>query len=79
LYNNGSTYESIVPQRVYMGDNTILKAINKRIVKTTMQIGGKIFVTWGEIVALNHYYLLEGKIEETRSTLYYSTKKSYLH
>ncbi len=62
-----------------MGDNTILKAINKRIVKTTMQIGGKIFVTWGEIVALNHYYLLEGKIEETRSTLYYSTKKSYLH
>jgi hypothetical protein len=31
-----------------------------------------------EIVAPNHYHLLKGKTEGTRSMLYYSTKQNYL-
>jgi hypothetical protein len=30
------TYESIVPQKVYMGDDTILEAIGKGSIKATM-------------------------------------------
>jgi hypothetical protein len=39
-----TTYESIVPQKVYMGDDTILEAIDKRSIKATMQVGGKMLL-----------------------------------
>jgi hypothetical protein len=34
-----TTYESIVLGKVYMGDDTILEAIGKGNIKSTMQIG----------------------------------------
>jgi len=40
-----TTYESIVPWKVYMGDDTILEAIGKRNIKATMQVGGKVLFT----------------------------------
>jgi hypothetical protein len=39
-----TTYESIIPQKVYMGDDTILEAIDKRSIKATMQVGGKMLL-----------------------------------
>jgi hypothetical protein len=33
----------------------------------------------GEIVALDPYYLLRGKIKGTKSTPYYSIKRNYPH
>jgi hypothetical protein len=33
----------------------------------------------GEIATPNHYCPLEGETEGTKLTLYYSTKKNYLH
>jgi hypothetical protein len=39
------TYESIIPQRVYMGDDTILEAIGNGSIKATMQVGGKMLLT----------------------------------
>jgi hypothetical protein len=38
-------YESIVLQKVYMGDDTILEAIGKGSIKATMQVGGKMLFT----------------------------------
>jgi hypothetical protein len=38
-------YKSIVPQKVHMGDDTILEAIGKRNIKVTMQVGGKMLFT----------------------------------
>jgi hypothetical protein len=40
-----TTYESIVPRKVYMGDDTILEAIGKGNIKATMQVGGKMLLT----------------------------------
>ncbi len=40
-----TTYESIVPQKVYMGDDTILEAIDKGSIKATMQVGGRVLFT----------------------------------
>jgi hypothetical protein len=33
----------------------------------------------GEIVAFDHYHPLEGKIEGTKSTPYYSKERNYPH
>jgi hypothetical protein len=38
-------YEPIVPQRAYMGDDTILEAIDKGNIKATMQVVGKVLFT----------------------------------
>jgi len=35
-------YERISLKKVYMGDDTILKAIGKRNIKATMQVGGEL-------------------------------------
>jgi hypothetical protein len=35
-------YERISPRRVFMGDDTILEAIGKGNIKTTMQVGGEL-------------------------------------
>jgi hypothetical protein len=35
-----TTYKSIVLNKVYMGDDTILKAIVKRSIKATLYVGG---------------------------------------
>ncbi len=40
-----TTYESIVPQKVYMGDDTILEAIGKGSIKAIMQVGVKMLLT----------------------------------
>jgi hypothetical protein len=40
-----TTYESIVPQKVYMGDETILEAIAKGSIKGIMQVGGRVLFT----------------------------------
>jgi hypothetical protein len=40
-----TTYESIVPRKVYMGNNTVLEAISKGSIKATMQVGGKLLLT----------------------------------
>jgi len=40
-----TTYKSIVAQKVYMGDATILEAIGKGSIKATMQVGGKLLLT----------------------------------
>jgi hypothetical protein len=40
-----TTYESIVPRKVYMGDDTILEAIGKASIKATMRVGGKLLLT----------------------------------
>jgi hypothetical protein len=40
-----TTYESIVPRKVYMGDDTILEAIRKGSIKATMQVGGRMLFT----------------------------------
>jgi hypothetical protein len=40
-----TTYESIVPRKLYMGDDTVLEAITKRNIKATMQIKGKMLLT----------------------------------
>jgi hypothetical protein len=40
-----TTYDSIVPRKVYMGDDTILEAIGKGRIKATMQVGGKLLFT----------------------------------
>jgi hypothetical protein len=40
-----TTYESIVPRKVYMGDDTILEAIGKGSIKATMQVGGRVLFT----------------------------------
>ncbi len=37
-----TTYERISPRRVFMGNDTVLEAINKGNIKTTMQVGGKM-------------------------------------
>jgi hypothetical protein len=37
-----TTYERISPRRVFMGDDTILEAIGKGNIKTTMQVGGEL-------------------------------------
>jgi len=37
-----TTYKHISPRRVFMGDDTILEAIGKGNIKTTMQVGGKL-------------------------------------
>jgi hypothetical protein len=39
------TYESIVPRKVYMGDDTILEAIGKGSTKATMQVEGRVLFT----------------------------------
>jgi hypothetical protein len=36
---------TIIPRKVYMGDDTILKAIGKGNIKVTMQVGGKLLFT----------------------------------
>jgi hypothetical protein len=38
-------YESFVPQKVYMGDDTILEAIGKGSINATMQVGGRVLFT----------------------------------
>ncbi len=38
-------YESIVARKVYMGDDTILEAIDEGSIKATMQVGGKMLLT----------------------------------
>jgi hypothetical protein len=40
-----TTYESIIPRKVYMGDDTILEAIGKGSIKATMQVGGRVLFT----------------------------------
>jgi hypothetical protein len=40
-----TTYKSIVPRKVYMGDDTILEAIGKRNIKVIMQVGGRMLFT----------------------------------
>jgi hypothetical protein len=40
-----TTYESILPQKVYIADDTILEAIGKRSIKATMQVGGRVLFT----------------------------------
>jgi hypothetical protein len=40
-----TNYESIVPQRVYMGIDTILEAIGKGNIKAIMQVRGKMLFT----------------------------------
>jgi hypothetical protein len=40
-----TTYKSIVPWKVYMGDDTILEAIDKGRMKGIMQVGGKMLFT----------------------------------
>jgi hypothetical protein len=40
-----TTYKSIIPRKVYMGDDTILEAIGKGSIKVTMQVGGKMLFT----------------------------------
>jgi hypothetical protein len=40
-----TTYESIVPWKVYMGDDTILEAIGKGSIKATMQVGDRVLFT----------------------------------
>ncbi len=40
-----TTYESIVPRKVYMGDDTILEAIGKGNIKAIMQVGGRVLFT----------------------------------
>jgi hypothetical protein len=40
-----TAYESIVPRRVYVGDDTILEAIGKGNIKAIMQVGGKMLFT----------------------------------
>jgi hypothetical protein len=37
-----TTYERISPRRVFISDDTILKAINKGNIKATMQVGGQL-------------------------------------
>jgi hypothetical protein len=37
-----TTYERISPRRVFMGDDTVLEAIGKGNIKSTMQAGGKM-------------------------------------
>jgi hypothetical protein len=39
------SYKSIVPQKVYMGDDTILEAIGKGNIKATIRVGGKLLLT----------------------------------
>jgi hypothetical protein len=36
-----TTYECISPRKVFMGDDTVLEAINKGNIKATMQVGGE--------------------------------------
>jgi hypothetical protein len=38
-------HKSIVPQKVYMGDDTILVSIGKGNIKAIMQVGGRILLT----------------------------------
>ncbi len=38
-------YEPIVPQRMYMDDDTILEAISKKNIKATMQVASKVLLT----------------------------------
>ncbi len=46
-----TTYESIVPRKVYMGDDTILEAIGKGNIKATMQVGGRgLFTTITQVL-----------------------------
>jgi len=40
-----TTYKSIVPRKVYMGNDTILEAIGKGNIKATMQVGGRMLFT----------------------------------
>jgi hypothetical protein len=40
-----TAYKSIVARKLYMGDDTILKAIGKGSIKATMQVGGKMLLT----------------------------------
>ncbi len=37
-----TTYERISPRKVFMGDDTVLEAIDKGNIKATMQVGGKL-------------------------------------
>jgi len=37
-----TTYKRISPKRVFMGDDTVLKAIGKGNIKATMQVGGEL-------------------------------------
>jgi len=37
-----TTYECISPRKVFMGDDTVLEAIGKGNIKTTMQVGGEL-------------------------------------
>jgi len=37
-----TTYERISPRRVFMGDDTVLEAIDKGSIKATMQMGGQL-------------------------------------
>jgi hypothetical protein len=46
-----TTYESIVPRKVYMGENIILEAISKGSIKATIQVGSKmLLITITEIL-----------------------------
>jgi hypothetical protein len=38
-------YESILPRKVYMGNDTILESIDKESIKATMQVGGRMLST----------------------------------
>ncbi len=40
-----TAYKSIVPRKVYMGDDTILEATGKWSIKAIMQVGGKMLFT----------------------------------
>jgi hypothetical protein len=40
-----NTYESIIPRKVYMGNDTIFVAIGKGSIKGVMQIVGKMLLT----------------------------------
>jgi hypothetical protein len=45
-----TTYESIVPRKVYMGANTILEAIGKGSINATMQVRGREFTTITQVL-----------------------------
>lgn len=76
-------YTSKIPTRMWTRSHSSLIKLNTmaKVPCPTWNIhkSKEVQLLKGEIVTPNHYHPLEGKIEGTRSTSYYSTKKNYPH
>ncbi len=68
-------YERISPKKMYMGDDTILKAIGKGNIKTTMQVGGEL--SHATITQVLHFSKMKNSFISMSKLIFESSKVDF--